>query len=63
LTAALEEDLVDYALVMGVDRWTQKAHPRAVYDVNGLMGCAGSRYTNNAVLELSRNRRQRILRL
>jgi coenzyme F420 hydrogenase subunit beta len=51
LTAALEEDLVDYALVMGVDRWTQKAHPRAVYDANGLMECAGSRYTNNAVLE------------
>jgi coenzyme F420 hydrogenase subunit beta len=51
LTAALEEDLVDYALVMGVDRWTQKAHPCVVYDAKGLIKCAGSRYTNNAILE------------
>jgi coenzyme F420 hydrogenase subunit beta len=51
LTAALEEELVDCALVMGVDRWTQKAHPRVVYDADELGKCAGSRYTSNAVLE------------
>jgi coenzyme F420-reducing hydrogenase beta subunit len=36
---------------MGVDRWTQKAHPRVVYDADELGKCAGSRYTSNAVLE------------
>ena len=51
LTAALEEGLVDCALVMGEDRWAQKSYPRVVYDVSDLEKCAGSKYTSNAVLE------------
>ncbi|MGA9097917.1 MAG: Coenzyme F420 hydrogenase/dehydrogenase, beta subunit C-terminal domain [Methanotrichaceae archaeon] len=51
LTAALDEELVDSALVMGVDRWTQKAHSRVVCDVDGLIKCAGSKYTCNSILE------------
>jgi coenzyme F420 hydrogenase subunit beta len=51
LTAALEEGLVDCALVMGEDRWAQKSYPRVVYDVLDLEKCAGSKYTSNAVLE------------
>lgn len=51
LTAALEEELVDCALVMGMDRWTQKAQPRIVCDPKGLIKCAGSKYTSNAILE------------
>lgn len=51
LTAALEEELVDCALVMGVDRWAQKPHPCVIYDAKDLDKCAGSKYTSNAVLE------------
>ncbi len=51
LTAALDEELVDCTLVMGVDRWTQKAQPRVVCDAKGLVKCTGSKYTSNAVLE------------
>jgi len=51
LTAALDEELIDCALVMGMDRWTQKAQPRVVCDVDGLVKCAGSKYTSNAILE------------
>lgn len=51
LTAALEEGLVDCALVMGEDRWAQKSYPRVVYDISDLEKCAGSKYTSNAVLE------------
>lgn len=51
LAAALEEELVDCALVMGMDRWAQKPHPRVVYDVKGLEKCAGSKYTSNEILE------------
>jgi len=51
LAAALEEGLVDCALVMGEDRWSQKSYPRVVYDVLDLEKCAGSKYTTNAVLE------------
>lgn len=51
LTAALEEELVDCALVMGTDRWAQKSYPRVVYDAKELEMCAGSKYTSNAVLE------------
>jgi len=42
---------VDCALVMGVDRWTQKAQPRIVCDATGVIKCAGSKYTSNAILE------------
>jgi coenzyme F420 hydrogenase subunit beta len=51
LTAAMEEELVDCALVMGEDRWAQKSYPRVVYDVSDLEKCAGSKYTSNTVLE------------
>jgi len=51
LAAALEEELVDCALVMGEDRWARKSYPRVVYDVSDLEKCAGSKYTSNTVLE------------
>jgi coenzyme F420 hydrogenase subunit beta len=51
LTAALVDELVDCALVMGMDRWAQKPHPYVVYDAKDLEKCAGSKYTTNAVLE------------
>jgi coenzyme F420 hydrogenase subunit beta len=51
LAAALDEELVDCALVMGLDRWSQKSHPRAVWDSGDLEKCAGSKYTSNDVLE------------
>jgi coenzyme F420 hydrogenase subunit beta len=51
LTAALEDELVDCALVMGLDRWAQKSYPLVVYDTSELNKSAGSKYTSNAVLE------------
>jgi coenzyme F420 hydrogenase subunit beta len=51
LTTALEEELVDCALIMGLDRWSQKPYPRVVYDTFELNKSAGSKYTSNAVLE------------
>ena len=51
LSVALEEELVDAALVMGMDRWAQKAYPRVIYDAKDLEKCAGSKYTSNAILE------------
>lgn len=51
LTAALEEELVDCALVMGLDRWTQNSYPHVVYDAFELNKSAGSKYTSNSVLE------------
>lgn len=51
LTAALEEELVDSALVMGLDPWTQEPYPRIVYDAKDLEKCSGSKYTSNAILE------------
>ena len=51
LTAALDEELVDCALVMDHDHWSQKAYPRAVYDARELESCAGGKYTSNAILE------------
>jgi coenzyme F420 hydrogenase subunit beta len=51
LAAALEEGLVDCALVMDMDRWEQKAFPRAIYEAKDLEKCAGSKYTSNASLE------------
>ena len=63
LTAALEEELVDCALVMGVDRWTQKATPRVVYDSRDLVKCAGSKYTSNAVLEVIKDPKVRNIAL
>jgi coenzyme F420 hydrogenase subunit beta len=51
LTAALDEELADCALVMDQDPWSQKAYPRAVFDSRDLKNCAGSKYTNNAILE------------
>jgi len=51
LAAALEEELVDCALVMGLDRWTQKPCPRIVYQAKDLERSAGSKYTSNAILE------------
>lgn len=51
LAAALEEELVDCALVMGMDRWAQRPYPRVIYNSKDLDKCAGSKYTSNAVLE------------
>lgn len=51
LTAALEEEFIDCALVMGSDRWTQKAYPRVVYYPEELRRSAGSKYDSNGVLE------------
>ncbi|WP_424359913.1 Coenzyme F420 hydrogenase/dehydrogenase, beta subunit C-terminal domain [Methanocella sp. MCL-LM] len=51
LTAALEEGLVDCALVMGSDRWIQKAHPMIAYYPEDLSKAAGSKYDSNGVLE------------
>jgi len=51
LSAALEEELVDAALIMGMDRWAQTASPRVIYDAKDLEKCAGSKYTSNAILE------------
>ncbi len=51
MATALEEELVDCALVVGMDRWAQKSHPRVVYNAKDLEKCAGSKYTSNAVLE------------
>lgn len=51
LAAALEEELVDCALVMGLDRWTHKPYPRIVYQAKDLARSAGSKYTSNAILE------------
>ena len=51
LAAALEEELVDCALVMARDSWSQDTHPRVVYNRRDLEKCAGSKYTNNAIME------------
>ena len=51
LSAALEEELVDCVLVMGLDRWTQEPYPRVIYEAKDLGKCAGSKYTSNAILE------------
>jgi coenzyme F420 hydrogenase subunit beta len=51
LAAALEEELVDCALIMGLDHWTHRTYPRIVYQVKDLARSAGSKYTSNAVLE------------
>ncbi|MDD1749920.1 MAG: Coenzyme F420 hydrogenase/dehydrogenase, beta subunit C-terminal domain [Methanothrix sp.] len=51
LAAALDEELVDCALVMGLDRWNQLPYPRVVRDSRELSKCAGSRYNSNSVLE------------
>lgn len=51
LTAALNEELVDCALVMDHDHWSQKAYPRAVFNAGDLKSCAGGKYTSNAILE------------
>jgi Coenzyme F420-reducing hydrogenase, beta subunit len=55
LTAALEEELVDCALVMSSDRWTQKAYPIVAYYPEDLRKAAGSKYDSNGVLETLKN--------
>lgn len=55
LTAALDEELIDCALVMGADRWAWKASPKAVFTTDGLKRASGSKYTNNDVLESLRS--------
>jgi len=51
LTTALEEELVDCAVVMGADRWLMKAHPRIAYYPEELNRAAGSKYDSNGILE------------
>ncbi|MDI6897294.1 Coenzyme F420 hydrogenase/dehydrogenase, beta subunit C-terminal domain [Methanocella conradii] len=54
LKAALQEELVDRAVVMGVDRWDHNAYPLIINDVDGLERAAGSKYTTNGILEAMR---------
>lgn len=51
LKAALDEGLVDRVIVMGADRWAQKAYARVVSDSSSLDRAAGSIYMNNDALE------------
>ncbi|HUL62811.1 MAG TPA: Coenzyme F420 hydrogenase/dehydrogenase, beta subunit C-terminal domain [Methanocella sp.] len=51
LMAALEEEVVDRALVMGSDRWAQKAYPLVADSAADLRRAAGSKYDSNGVLE------------
>jgi coenzyme F420 hydrogenase subunit beta len=51
LKAALQEELVDCAVVMGMDRWDHNAYPLVIKDVEGLERAAGSKYTSNGILE------------
>ncbi len=55
LKTALDEGLVDHAIVMGADRWAQKAYARIIDDPADLDGAAGSKYTTNDVLEAMRD--------
>ena len=51
MTAALDEGLIDAALVMGADRWLWKARPKVVFKSDDLKNAAGSTYTSNEILE------------
>ncbi len=51
LKTALDEELVDRAVVMGADRWAQKAYAHIVDDPADLDRMAGSKYTSNDALE------------
>lgn len=51
LAVALDEELVDCAVVMGQDRWSQEPHSRVIYDSKDLEKTAGSKYTKNDILE------------
>ncbi len=55
LKAALEEGLIDRAVVMGADRWAQKAYARIIDNPEDLAITAGSKYTSNDVLEMMRD--------
>jgi coenzyme F420 hydrogenase subunit beta len=55
LKAALDEELVDRVIVMGADRWAQKAYARVVGDPAELDRTAGSKYTSNDALEAMRD--------
>jgi coenzyme F420 hydrogenase subunit beta len=55
LKAALDEELVDRAVVMGADRWAQKAYARVIDDPAELSRAAGSKYTSNDALEAMRD--------
>lgn len=51
LTTAFEEDFIDCALVMGGDRWAQKAYPLVARSPEDLKKTAGSKYNSNGVIE------------
>jgi coenzyme F420 hydrogenase subunit beta len=55
LKAALDEELVDRVIVMGADRWAQKAYARIIDDPAELVRTAGSKYTSNDALESMRD--------
>ncbi len=55
LRAALDEELVDRAVVIGADRWAQKAHARVIDDPAELGRTSGSKYTSNDILEAMRD--------
>jgi coenzyme F420 hydrogenase subunit beta len=51
LETAMEEGFIDCAIVMGGDKWAQKAQPVIAYYPEDLRRAAGSKYDSNAVLE------------
>ena len=51
LAAALDEELVDCALIMGLDRWAHEPYPRVVYQSKDLARSAGSKYTSTSGLK------------
>lgn len=55
LKAALDEGLVDRVIVMGGDRWAQKANALVIDNSADLEGTAGSKYTSNDILEALRD--------
>lgn len=52
LTAALEEELIDCAIVMGSDRWKQKAYPLVAFYPSDLARAAGSKYDSNGIMDM-----------
>lgn len=55
LKTALNEGLVDRVIVMGADRWAQKAYAEIISDPAYLEKVSGSKYTANDILETMRD--------
>jgi len=54
LAAAFESGLIDGAIVMGVDRWTQKSEPWLIETPEAVLTAAGSRYVWAPLLKVLR---------